>query len=143
LNYLWEQLKARVNKVKLKIVFANLKIIAKKLKMEIKVLYMAYKRKETPILAKFITLIVVSYALSPIDLIPDFIPVLGYLDDVILLPLMIKFAIKLIPDEILDNCRKEVESTSLKKSKESYIGLAIVIGIWGLIFYKIIVELLN
>lgn len=87
----------------------NLKEKAKMLKVYIPALYLAMRRKDTPIAAKIIAGITVGYALSPIDLIPDFIPVLGYLDDLILLPLLAAVAIKLIPKEIMEECRIQAE----------------------------------
>ena len=69
----------------------------RRLKLEIGTLYYAYRHKETPLLAKILSAVVVGYALSPIDLIPDFIPLLGYLDDIIILPLGIALVMKLIP----------------------------------------------
>lgn len=78
----------------------NLNEWSKQLKIDIPVLYQCLKRKKTPILAKLFTGIAVAYALSTIDLIPDFIPVLGYLDDIIILPLLISLAIKCIPREL-------------------------------------------
>lgn len=120
---------------------SKMKESAKKLKKEISVLFIAYRKKETPILAKVVALLVVSYALSPIDLIPDFIPILGYLDDIILLPLLIKLAITLIPKDILDQCREDVEAKALKGSTESKIGLAIVIALWTLFILIIFVRL--
>lgn len=75
----------------------NLQERAKKLKTDIPALFLALKDKDTPVLAKIFAWITVAYALSPIDLIPDFIPVLGYLDDVILLPTLVALTIKLIP----------------------------------------------
>ena len=74
---------------------------AKAIKIYIPALFIAMRRKDTPIGAKILAGITVGYALSPIDLIPDFIPVLGYLDDLILLPLLAAMAIKLIPDEVI------------------------------------------
>lgn len=68
------------------------------------------KRSDTPLSAKIMAGLTVGYALSPIDLIPDFIPVLGYLDDIILLPVMIAFTIKLIPDQIMNECMEESEN---------------------------------
>lgn len=121
----------------------RLKEIAVKLKKEVKVILCAYKMKETPIIAKIVALFVVSYALSPIDLIPDFIPILGYLDDLILLPLLIRLAIRLIPDEILAKCRLEVETAGINGAKERAVGLAIVIGIWLLFGYIIINKFLS
>jgi uncharacterized membrane protein YkvA (DUF1232 family) len=70
-------------------------------------LYLALKKKETPLLSKILLGIAVCYALSPIDLIPDFIPVVGLLDDVLLLPLIITAAIKLTPPSVIEECRKQ------------------------------------
>ena len=83
----------------------KLKIKAKELKFNISALFLAYKRKDVPLLAKVLIMITVGYALSPIDLIPDFIPVLGYLDDLLILPFLIFLSIKLIPKEIMDECK--------------------------------------
>ena len=77
------------------------------LKQNLAALYLAYRRKDTPVAAKIAALAAVGYALSPIDLIPDFIPVLGYLDDFIILPLLIALAIRLIPGAILSECRAQ------------------------------------
>jgi uncharacterized membrane protein YkvA (DUF1232 family) len=82
---------------------------AKELKYNLSALYLAYKRKDVPLLAKILIIITVGYALSPIDLIPDFIPVIGYLDDLIILPLLIIFSLKLIPKEIMDECKEQAK----------------------------------
>ena len=87
----------------------NLKDRARKLKTEIPALFPALKGKETPLLAKILAGITAGYALSPIDLIPDFIPVLGYLDDLILLPALAALTIRLIPAEVMERCRREAE----------------------------------
>ena len=73
----------------------DLKVRAKKLKTDIPALFLALKDDNTPIIAKIFAGITVAYALSPVDLVPDFIPVLGYLDDVILLPMLVVLTIKL------------------------------------------------
>ena len=78
----------------------TLKEKARKIKENIPTVFLALKDKETPIIAKIFAGITVAYALSPIDLIPDFIPVLGYLDDIIILPALIALTIRLIPKEI-------------------------------------------
>lgn len=85
----------------------NLKERAKQLKTDIPTLALALKSPETPAIAKVLAGAAVAYALSPIDLIPDFIPVLGFLDDVILLPALIALTIKFIPKETIERCRKE------------------------------------
>jgi uncharacterized membrane protein YkvA (DUF1232 family) len=80
----------------------------------------------------------VGYALSPVDLIPDFIPVLGYLDDVILLPAFVALTIKFIPDDIFEQCRKESEDIWINgKPKKWYYAIPIVL-IWALIIWMIV-----
>jgi hypothetical protein len=81
-------------------------------------------------MAKIMATLVAAYALSPIDLIPDFVPVLGYLDDLVLLPLGIALAIRLVPEPIWEECRRQAElelSTGLPRSR---VGALIMIGIW-------------
>lgn len=87
----------------------DLKARAKKLKTDIPAIFLALKDKDTRILAKIFAGITVAYALSPIDLVPDFIPVLGYLDDVILLPMLVALTIKFIPKDVIERNRKESE----------------------------------
>lgn len=78
---------------------------AKRVKRDAVTLWIAGRHPRTPWLAKALGLFVVAYALSPIDLIPDFVPVLGYVDDVLLLPALIWVAIRLLPADVLDECR--------------------------------------
>lgn len=87
----------------------DLKARAKRLKTDIPAVFLALRRKETPLGAKILAAVTVAYALSPIDLIPDFIPVLGYLDDVLLLPFFIALTIRRIPKDVLDDCRAQAE----------------------------------
>ena len=87
----------------------NIKERAKKLKTDIPAIFLALKDEETPSSAKIIAAITVAYALSPIDLIPDFVPILGYLDDVILLPALVALTVRLIPKEIMERNRKLAE----------------------------------
>ena len=106
----------------------NLKERAKKLKMDIPTIFLALKDKDTPILAKVLAGITVAYALSPIDLAPDFIPVLGYLDDVILLPMLVAFTIKLIPADIMERNRQQAEGLwENGKPKKWYYAIPIVL----------------
>ena len=88
----------------------DLKAAAKKLKQDIPAVFIALKKKETPLPAKIVAALTVGYALSPIDLVPDFIPVLGYLDDLLVLPGLVALTLRLIPPEVLSQCRKEAES---------------------------------
>jgi uncharacterized membrane protein YkvA (DUF1232 family) len=108
------------------------------LKQYLTALYLAYKRKDVPICAKLLIAVIIGYALSPIDLIPDFIPVLGYLDDLIILPVLIYFAIKLIPPNILEECKEEARDLWKNgKPQKWYYGIPIII-IWLLIVILII-----
>lgn len=102
---------------------------AERLKNEILALSLALRDRRTPLLAKVLIAISVSYALSPIDLIPDFIPILGYVDDLILLPGLIALAIKLIPKEVLAECRARAAEPALNK-KAGWIAAAIILIIW-------------
>lgn len=111
---------------------------SKELKQEVGALYLAYKRKDVPWYAKVFVLIVVGYAMSPIDLIPDFIPILGYLDDLILIPLGITIALKLIPKEIMEECRIEAEKALKSKKQNSWIAGAVIVSIWIILLLLIL-----
>lgn len=111
---------------------------AEQLKVDIPAVFIALRKEETPLGAKILAGITVAYALSPIDLIPDFIPVLGYLDDVILLPGLVALTIKQIPSEVFQECR--VESQGLwdgGKPKKWYYALPIVL-VWLLVIILVI-----
>jgi uncharacterized membrane protein YkvA (DUF1232 family) len=109
----------------------NWRAWAKKLKTEIIALYLAYRDPRTPWYARVVIGLVVVYAFSPIDLIPDFIPVLGYLDDMLLLPLGIALAIRLLPDVVLAECREQAREYA---DQPTYRAAALVIiGFWILI----------
>lgn len=111
---------------------------AKQLKTDIPAVYMALKRKDTPLSAKVLAAITVAYALSPIDLIPDFIPVLGYLDDVILLPLLVALTVKRIPADIFAQCREQAQGLWADgKPKKWYYAIPIVI-VWLLLVYLVV-----
>ncbi|MCR4422528.1 MAG: YkvA family protein [Exilispira sp.] len=120
----------------------NLKEKAKSIKNEIKTLYFAYKNPKTPILPKFIIILTIGYALSPIDLIPDFIPILGYLDDLIILPALIMLSIKLIPKNIIEISRKEAETENINLKKNWVFAILFII-IWILIIFFIVKGILK
>ena len=106
---------------------------AKKLKTDIPAIFLALKDKETPMVAKVFAGITVAYALSPIDLVPDVIPVLGYLDDVLLLPMFVALTIKFIPKDVLERSRKQSESIWKDgKPKKWYYAIPIIF-IWIII----------
>ena len=98
------------------------------LKRETLALYFAVRDPRTPLAAKIVAGAVVAYALSPIDLIPDFIPVLGYLDDLILVPLGIALCLRLIPGQVLAEARARAESESLRP--KSYAAAAVIVVVW-------------
>lgn len=106
--------------------FERLKQIVRKLKQEIVPLYYALFDKRTPIIAKIFAGITVGYLLSPIDLIPDFIPVLGLLDDLIIVPLLIKFTLTIIPKHIIDDIKNKIDSQQ-KLPQKWYYAIPIVV----------------
>lgn len=108
----------------------NMKQRAKQLKKDIPAVFLALQKKETPWYAKVLAVLTVGYALSPVDLIPDFIPVLGYFDDIILLPLLVEATVKLIPKDVFDRCRAESEQLWKDgKPKKWYYAIPIIL-IW-------------
>ena len=114
----------------------------KKLKSDIPAVFIALKDKETPLLAKILAGLTVGYALSPIDLVPDFIPVLGYLDDVIILPVLAALTIKCIPREIWERSRAASEGLWIDgRPKKWYYAIPIVL-IWILIISLIVKRIL-
>jgi uncharacterized membrane protein YkvA (DUF1232 family) len=116
----------------------KLKERAKQLKIDIPAIFIALKRRDTPFIAKVLAAIIIIYALSPIDLIPDFIPVIGLLDDVILLPGLIAIVIKLIPVDVFAECRKEAADLWVDgKPRRWYYALPIIL-IWLLLTFIIV-----
>ena len=116
----------------------NFKERAKKLKRDIPTVFLSIRDKETPIPAKIFAALTVVYALSPVDLIPDFILVLGYLDDVILLPALVALTLKCIPEEVLEKNRKAAEGLWKDgKPKKWYYGIPFVL-IWVVIIILVV-----
>jgi uncharacterized membrane protein YkvA (DUF1232 family) len=105
---------------------------AKRIKRDGVTLWFAGKNPRTPWYAKALGLFVVAYALSPLDLIPDFIPVLGYVDDVLLLPILIWLAVKLLPPEVLAECRAQADEWMRGKGSKprSRVGAILVVVTW-------------
>lgn len=112
--------------------FERLKARARELKREIAALALAARHPCTPWYAKLIVAGVVAYAVSPIDLIPDFIPVLGYLDDLILLPLGIVLAIRMIPADVMAECRARAQ-TKNRVRPPSRLAAAVIVVVWLLL----------
>jgi uncharacterized membrane protein YkvA (DUF1232 family) len=92
--------------------------------------FLVCRHPRVPWYAKFLALIVVGYALSPIDLIPDFIPVLGYLDDLILVPLGIMLVIRLVPADVIAECRGRSEEMAGKVTRPGKIAAGVVVLLW-------------
>ena len=101
---------------------------ARRLKVEVYALYLAYKDPRVPWYARVFAAVVVGYAFSPIDLIPDPVPVLGYLDDLILIPLGIALAIKMIPPPVLAECREKARNA--KDRPVSKVAAVVVVVVW-------------
>lgn len=116
----------------------TLKERAASLKTDITAVLLAIKAKETPAVAKIAGVFVVISALSPIDLIPDFIPVLGYLDDIILLPMLIALTVKLIPKEVFERCKKQAQDSADAKPRKRLLFSLPVIFIWALFAWMLI-----
>lgn len=110
---------------------------AKRLKSDIPAVFLALKRKETPLAAKVLAALTVGYALSPIDLIPDFIPVLGMLDDLLILPGLAACTIRLIPKDVFEDCRRQAEGLwENGKPKKWFYALPVVL-FWLLLVFAL------
>ena len=111
----------------------SLKAWAKRLKRDVITLMFASRDPATPLWPKLLAMATVAYALSPIDLIPDFIPVIGYLDDVIIVPVGIWLCLRLIPRSVIVNNRAKAVAwmASNPIKPRSMVGLAVVLGIWS------------
>ena len=119
--------------------FQKLRQKAKAIKADVLALWFAYRDKRTPWYAKLWTAMVVGYAFSPIDLIPDFIPVLGYVDDAILLPLGILVAIRLIPKEVLADSREKARIwlEERKGKPKNRIAAVLIALLWVIILFLV------
>jgi len=111
-------------------VIERLKLFAGRLEMETYALYLAYKDPRVPWIARVFTALVVAHTLSPIDTIPDFIPVLGYLDDLIITPLGIYLALKMIPEQVMVEARQKAAEAQEQGNIRSRGGILIVVLIW-------------
>ncbi len=112
---------------------AELKQRARHLRCETFALYLAARDTRTPWYAKLLVAGIVAYAFSPIDLIPDFVPVLGYLDDLILIPLGITLAIKMVPHSVLAECRTRAQESMQNGKPVSRVAGTVIIIIWLLL----------
>ena len=117
----------------------SIKAWARRIKRDALMLWLARQHPQTPLLAKLLSAAAVAYVLSPIDLIPDFIPVLGYLDEVILVPVFIWCIVRLLPEPVVLSCRAQAEAWLQARHARpvSYVGAALIVGIWLLGAYLI------
>jgi uncharacterized membrane protein YkvA (DUF1232 family) len=106
---------------------------ARRLKYEAYALYLAYRDPRVPWYARLFAAAVVAYAFSPLDLIPDFIPILGYLDDLLLVPLGIALAIKMIPAAVMADSRARAQAALAADRPRSWVAAAIVVAVWLLL----------
>ena len=113
-------------------IFQRIRQWASRIKRDAVTLWFAYRHPGTPWFAKLLAAFVVAYALSPIDLIPDFIPVLGYLDDALLLPGLIWLNIRLIPADVLEECRQRADLWIKEQGAKprSIAGAVLVVTVW-------------
>ena len=109
---------------------AGLRERARQLKAEVLALFLAARHPRTPWYAKLFLVAIVAYALSPIDLIPDFIPVLGLVDEIILLPFAIVLAVKMVPVDVMSECRARASQLQLSGSRIGRIGAAVIVLLW-------------
>ena len=122
---------------------ARLKQSARLLKREVRALYFAYRDPRTPWYARIWTAGVLAYAFSPIDLIPDFIPFLGYLDDLLIIPVGVLVALKLIPTLVMAESRQRAEAGLDQKMPVGWGFVVVVIVVWGALLALLVRLLLN
>ncbi len=116
----------------------SIKENAKRAVKKLSLLCVACRHRGTPLYAKIFAGVVVAYALSPIDLIPDFIPILGYLDDLILIPLGIALAFKIIPSSVLEECSKIEQERLTTKGFGKNAAAFVIVALWIFIIVKLL-----
>ena len=109
---------------------SKLKARAAELKKELVAIYLAAKHRETPWYAKVLIAAIIAYAMSPIDLVPDFIPVLGLLDDLLLLPLGIALVLRMVPDHVMAECRARASERLPARTKAGAIAAGLIVLLW-------------
>ena len=105
----------------------------RRLKRNLLALWFAYRHPDTPLLAKALAVLVAGYAFSPIDLIPDFVPLVGYLDEFVLLPGAIYVIFKLIPQPVLDDCQARADQflREHKHTPRNYLAALVIVLLWA------------
>jgi len=121
----------------------NLKERAKRLSIYLPAIFIALRHKNLPVIAKIFAAITIGYALSPVDLIPDFIPFLGYIDDLVILPLLVSLTLKFIPKEIMVECLEKAQDWWKNgRPKKWYYAIPVVL-LWFLIFLLIVWKIIK
>lgn len=115
--------------------YSKFKTRVKDLQRDVTALWFAYRDPRTPWYAKLFTAVVVAYALSPVDLIPDFIPVLGYLDDFVLIPAGVALALKMIPAEVMADSREKAALSLSEGNQTNWVVGGIIIAIWVVLLF--------
>jgi uncharacterized membrane protein YkvA (DUF1232 family) len=123
--------------------FHSLRKRARALKQNIVALWLACRDARTPWYAKWFAACVVAYAFSPIDLVPDFVPILGYVDDLILIPLGIWIALKLIPPTVMADSRKKAEALAMNRKPVNWAAGGLILLIWAAIVVWAIAALIR
>ncbi len=123
--------------------FNKLRSWSKKLKEDSYALYLAYKDPRAGLFPKVFAFVVIAYFFSPIDLIPDFIPIVGYIDDVILIPLGLFIAIKLMPAEVMEDARKKAKNLYDKEKPKNWVVAIIIVSIWCIIVTLVVIKIIN
>ena len=116
---------------------ASLQAWARRLRRDALTLWFAWRDPRTPLPVKGLCLFVAAYTFSPIDLIPDFVPILGYLDDLVLLPALIWLAVRLMPADVLEASRLRADAWIAERGGKprSYLGAAVVLVVWAAVGY--------
>jgi len=107
------------------------------LKTEVHALYLASKEPRVPWYAKALMALIIGYAICPIDLIPDFIPVLGQLDDLIIVPAGIALVVKMIPKSVMEECRRKARNEPID-TRTKWVVALIIVSIWAFVIYLVI-----
>lgn len=119
----------------------SLKKLAKNLKNEVYAVYLASKDSRVPWYARLLAAVIVAYACSPIDLIPDPIPIPGYLNDLILIPLEIWLVLKLIPPYVIAECREKAEAAKSQRKPTNWIAAGVIVALWLLLSILVVLWL--
>ncbi|RBI63038.1 hypothetical protein DMJ13_00310 [halophilic archaeon] len=112
--------------------FEGWKERAEALEADVYALYLAYRHPRTPVYARGVIVLLVAYAVSPIDPVPDFVPGVGYLDELVVLPVGVALALRLIPDDVVDECRERADG-EIDAGRVRWVVAGVVLALWLLL----------